>query len=636
MLGTIRDKATGWIAGVIVGALIISFAFWGVSFYFGQGGDVNVATVNGTDINLKSFQRSFYTLRKQMQSMLEDDALTLEEEQFVKEETLKRLVETEVINQVIADAGLRVTDQKLVETIRKLEYFKGDEGFDRDKYERTIISMGMDPVVFEAQLRMDLLSEQLQAGLSESLFVLESELNEVMQIQSQTRDLTYSILNLTSYIDKDDVADSEIEAYYKAHPEKFADPEKVKVEYVELDVNELAKTITTDDEESLRAYYNDNKDNYDVVEQRSVTKLFVKVDEKSTEEDKAKAKEVIDAAMLMIKEGKDFEAVIKTFTEEGKGALEFSEHAFMAKGIMDKEVDEFLFSSDEGAISEPIETKSGFNIVKVGEIRGGPKNVYETVAEQVKADYQKSEAELQFFELADQLTNLSYEHSDTLELASEAIGRSVIESDYFSKENPPEGILSNSKVIASSFDPELMNTGQNSEAIEVGDNHIVVLRVVDHKAASIKPLADVRDDVIASIWLQQAEDKIKKASENIAEQLKSGAKPDSISSDVEIEWTTVEKVKRDDVNVNRAVLRNAFQAGKPMDDKPIVLTNRLGSGDYAIILVTAAHDGEVVADDETSKKYDIELRRSRGTTEWQEFIKDARSRADVKLFKDNI
>ena len=33
MLATIRDKATGWIAGVIVGLLIISFAFWGVSFY---------------------------------------------------------------------------------------------------------------------------------------------------------------------------------------------------------------------------------------------------------------------------------------------------------------------------------------------------------------------------------------------------------------------------------------------------------------------------------------------------------------------------------------------------------------------------------------------------------------------------
>ena len=113
MLGLIRDKASGWITGVIVGALVLSFAFWGVSSYFGQGGDVNVATVNDSEIKLKSFQQSFYTLRKQMQSMLQDDALSLEEEAFVKEETLKRLIEAEVVNQLIKDNGLRITNSKV-------------------------------------------------------------------------------------------------------------------------------------------------------------------------------------------------------------------------------------------------------------------------------------------------------------------------------------------------------------------------------------------------------------------------------------------------------------------------------------------------------------------------------------------
>ncbi len=635
MLGIIRDKASGWIAGIIVGALVLSFAFWGVSSYFGQGGDVNVATVNGSDINLKSFQQSFYTLRKQMQSMLQDDALTLEEEAFVKEETLKRLIETEVVNQLIKDNGLRVTNDKVVETIKELEYFKDDEGFDRDKYERSIINMGMEPAYFEAQLRMDLLSEQLQAGLSESLFVLETELNDVVRLKSQTRDLTYGILNLSSFIDEDEVDDSEIKAFYKANPQRFVEPEKVKIEYLELDVNELAKSITSD-EESLRNYYNNNKDKYDVVEQRSVTKLFVKADEESSAEDKVKAKEVIDAAMLLVKDGKNFEEVIEKFTEEGKGSLEFSEHAFMAKGVLDKELDAFLFGSDEGAISEPIETKSGFNIVKVGEVRGGPKNVYETVAEQVEVDYKKSEAELQFFELSDQLTNLTYEHSDTLEIAAETVGREVIESDYFSRNSAPEGVLSNSKIISTSFDPELISNGQNSEAIELADNHIVVLRVIDHKVATTKALADVREDVISSIRQERAAEKIKEANEAITKQLKDGIAPESLSNDTEVEWTTVEKVTRDDVNVNRAVLRYAFQSGKPATDKPIILSNRLGSGDYAIILVTAAYDGEVVEDDEVSKKYDLELRRNRGTAEWQEFLQNARNNADVKVYKDNI
>jgi len=187
MLAIIRDRATGWVAGIIVGALIISFAFWGVSFYFGQGGDVNVASVNGTDIKLQTFQRSFYNLRKQMQSIF-GDALSLEEEELIKEQTLQKLVNTELVNQIIEDSGLRITNTKVVETIKNLELFKDEEGFDRTKYERSIFSLGMEPAFFEAQLRMDLLSEQLQAGISESLFVLESELHDILRLKLQTRD----------------------------------------------------------------------------------------------------------------------------------------------------------------------------------------------------------------------------------------------------------------------------------------------------------------------------------------------------------------------------------------------------------------------------------------------------------------
>ena len=100
MLSTIRDKATGWIAGVIVGLLIISFAFWGVSFYSGQSAGINVALVNDTEISFQSFQRSFAQLRKQMQSVL-GDSLSLEEESLIKNQTVEKLIESELINQLV-------------------------------------------------------------------------------------------------------------------------------------------------------------------------------------------------------------------------------------------------------------------------------------------------------------------------------------------------------------------------------------------------------------------------------------------------------------------------------------------------------------------------------------------------------
>lgn len=643
MLGIIRDKASGIVASIIVGALIISFAFWGVSSYFGGGG-INVATVNGSEIDYQTFQRSFYKLRQQMKSVLGGDALTTEEEAYVKEQTLENLVDAELINQIIKNNRLRVSDKKIVETIKNLEYFKGKDGFDRYKYERAVTSMGMDPVVFEAQLRMDLLSEQLQAGLSDSQFVLDSELENVLKLKSQTRDIMYTTLNLTSFIDDvSEISDADIEAFYNANPDKFVDPEKVKIAYLELDVNDLVNDIETD-EESLRAYYNDHKDNYDVAEQRSITKLFVQTAvenadnklEEVSDEEKAAAKEVITKALAMVKAGKSFEEVLESFPEEGKSALQFSENNFLPKGVLDKEVEKFLFTSEEGDISDIIETKKGYYIVKVGKIRGGPKNVYETVAEQVEQDYKQAQAELQFFELSDQLTNLSYEHSDSLDVAAEAINKEVIESEFFSRKSVSEGILSKPQVITASFDDELINTGRNSDAIELSDNHIVVLRVLEHQVAKTKALVDVRDDVISEIRLERAASKISDESKSIVKQLESGISKDDVKSNVKLEWTSVEKTKRDNVDVNRSVLRNAFKAGIPTD-KPLVSSNRLGSGDYSIVIVTAVHEGDDIdKEDDLAKSTDIELRRNRGTNEWQEFIKNAKSNADIVLFKENF
>ena len=109
MLAIIRDKATGWIAGVIVGLLVISFAFWGVSFYSGQAGQLNVAKVNGEEISFQSFQRSYSQLRKQMQAAL-GDALSLEEESLIKDQTISKLIESELINQLVIDSHLNITN----------------------------------------------------------------------------------------------------------------------------------------------------------------------------------------------------------------------------------------------------------------------------------------------------------------------------------------------------------------------------------------------------------------------------------------------------------------------------------------------------------------------------------------------
>ena len=633
MLTAIRDRASGWIAAIIVGALIISFAFWGVSFYFGDGPALNVASVNDEPISQRAFQRSFQNFRQRMQAMF-GGSFSLEEDELIRQQTLQSLIDAELINQIVGRQGLRVADAVVIQTIKELELFKDEEGFDRGKYERGIFSLGMDPAYFENQVRMDLLSEQLQAGLAESLFVLAEETARVWRLGAETRDIRYAILERDRFMDEIEVSAEEISAYYAANPADYLEPEQVRIAYVELNLDEIAASIPVD-AASLRAYYEDNRGEYDIAEQRSLQRLSVKTPAGESAEPEARA--VIEAALALANEGREFAEIAAQFSAEGK-ALEFSEHDFMTRGVMDAEIDAFLFSAAEEELSGIIATATGLNIVKVGAISGGPDNGFENAAPRVEQDYRLAQAEARYFELADELVTLSYEHADTLEVAAEAAGLKINETAYFSQDSgTTEGISANAAILTHSFDPELIQSGQNSDAIELGQNHIVVLRVIDHKPAQTRPLTEAREQVLTDLRQKKAAAKAEQSGQAILAGLKAGQPDSALETALEVEWSEAEGVKRDDVLVSRAILRHAFSLGKPENGQPVVTGAALGSGDYALVVVTAAQEGEAApADADLRQDLDLELKRARGGAEWRGFLQNARDNANVDIYRENI
>ena len=91
-----------------------------------------------------------------MQSVM-GDVLSLEEESLIKDQTINKLIDSELVNQLVIDSDLNITNSKLVESIKNIEYFSNEGSFDREKYERSITSIGMAPTIFEAQLRLSLI-----------------------------------------------------------------------------------------------------------------------------------------------------------------------------------------------------------------------------------------------------------------------------------------------------------------------------------------------------------------------------------------------------------------------------------------------------------------------------------------------
>ena len=64
MLTQIRERASGWLAWVIVTLITIPFALWGIQSYFDGPSEIPVATVNGEEIPLYAFQNELSRQRR--------------------------------------------------------------------------------------------------------------------------------------------------------------------------------------------------------------------------------------------------------------------------------------------------------------------------------------------------------------------------------------------------------------------------------------------------------------------------------------------------------------------------------------------------------------------------------------------
>jgi hypothetical protein len=100
LLQSIRDRATGWIAWVIVILISIPFALWGIQEYLSPASNVAVAIVNGNEVGINEFQRTYQRQRSQLQALLgQSFDINQIDEDRLREESLNQLINDEVVLQ---------------------------------------------------------------------------------------------------------------------------------------------------------------------------------------------------------------------------------------------------------------------------------------------------------------------------------------------------------------------------------------------------------------------------------------------------------------------------------------------------------------------------------------------------------
>ncbi len=574
MLQRIREGSQGWAAKVVVGAIIVTFALFGAESlvsYFSAGSN-DAATVNGESISRQAVET-------QVQRGIRSGQVPPEQERQFRGQVLDQLIRQRTLDQYADEGGLHISDSQLDQLIVSLPEFQGQDGrFSEELFTNRLAQAGYTPASFRRELRADTLRRQVQQGLAASAFLLPSEKARLASLQQQQRTFRYAQLSPADLDQPVAPSDADLQQYYDQHQEDFRRPEQVKVNYLVLNQEDVAKDVEVTDEQ-LRQVYEQAK----AAAPREVSHILVTFGDDRTEQE---ARDRIAEVQQQLEQGTDFTALAREYSDDSSSAGDGGDLGAIQRGFFGDSFDDAAFSLDPGQVSQVVQTQYGLHLIKVTGIDiPSFEEDRETLARQVK----REQSESLFNERVQQLTDDAYQ-ADDLESVADEMGLTVQTSDWFSRDAGGEDVLSNPDAAAAAFSSDVLEDGYNSDVIETDDQQRVVLRVVDHREASTLPLDEVRDQILTAVKAEQTRQQLQTQADETLAALRNG---DDVPG---LDWQQVDGVTRDADGVPAPILQEAFRLSRPQADA-VAWGQAESQNGVAIVGVESVTAGDASSDD---------------------------------------
>ena len=638
-LQKIRDRAQGWFAYTIIGLLIIPFAVWGINYYFEGGGPMDAAIVGDSTISVPEFQRTYQQQRQRMQAMFGGNAdLALLDGPRLKQQVLQQLIEERVLTQLAREQGLRIGDRQLHDAIVTLPVFQQNGRFDKELYDRWLRNQGYVAATFEESFRQGQATEQLRDGVTASALFTPVELERLIALLKQQRELQYTVLSLANYVAKATVDDAKIQDYFAKHQDRFVNPEQAQVQFIELKLAQLAEGIAVS-EEDLKTAYQDQIAKYGQPEERSASHLLVKLPLNPSPEEVAQAQTKVKQIADDLHAGtKTFDQALQDAKNDASGTLEGGELGVIGKGMFDNPAFEnALFALEKsGDVSEPVRMPSGFHIIRLDQITPSQTKPFEAVRDSIAQELRQQQAENRFYEITQTLANLSYEHPDSLEPAAKALDAPIQDSGWFSRQGG-EGIAAYPKLVEGAFSEEVLKRGINSEPLELAPGHVVAIRLKDYRPATPRPLEESRAEIDKILREQQARELLIKDAETLKARAAKGEHLQILAKELGGTYQNAGLVTRDAPTVDRAILTTAFRLPQPETGQVALGSTALANGDQAVLEVARVIPGQPDALSEAERKAMAQqVAQQAGSGQFGGLLESLRVKTKVVTYGDRL
>ena len=148
-----------------------------------------------------------------------------------------------------------------------------------------------------------------------------------------------------------------------------------------IDEKVAADVEVTD--KKIKSYYESNKKEFSVPEKIKARHILVKTSQDADDDEKTKAKNKIQEVQKKLKQDGDFAELAKKHSE-GPSSKNGGDLGFFSRGQMVKSFDEAAFALDTGEVSDIVETRFGYHLIKVEDRKPGEQKPFAEVKDSIR------------------------------------------------------------------------------------------------------------------------------------------------------------------------------------------------------------------------------------------------------------
>ena len=207
MLGAIRNKSKGWVAYLIVGLITIPFALFGIQDYASRSANNSIATVDGEDIDINIYYQELNSQQRNLQQQL-GAAYTQEIDNVLKQTLIDSLINEKLVENYADSLDIVTLDDEVRSVIEMNQAFLVDGVFSQDRYTQLLRLNSYSPAGYELAQSKALNREQIKINLNGSAFMSSAQTEQLNDLASQQRDVSYIAIQTENFEDEVSVTQS--------------------------------------------------------------------------------------------------------------------------------------------------------------------------------------------------------------------------------------------------------------------------------------------------------------------------------------------------------------------------------------------------------------------------------------------